>query len=62
MTKDHARFTSLLAVRSHMSTALPDQDEVLNAIRSAAQTLGHPPSRSEFKSGKGEKRKRKRKR
>jgi Homing endonuclease associated repeat len=36
-----------------MSTALPDRDEVLNAIRTAAQTLGRPPSRSEFKSSSG---------
>lgn len=36
-----------------MTTALPDRDEVLNAIRIAAQTLGRPPSRSEFKSSSG---------
>ena len=36
-----------------MSTALPDRDEVLNAIRAAAQTLDRPPSRSEFKSSSG---------
>ncbi len=36
-----------------MSTALPDQDEVLAAIRVAAQSLGHPPSRSEFMSSSG---------
>lgn len=36
-----------------MTTSLPDQDEVLNAIRAAAQSLGRPPSRSEFKSLSG---------
>jgi Homing endonuclease associated repeat len=36
-----------------MSTALPDRDEVLNAIRESAKTLGRPPSRSEFKSSSG---------
>jgi len=36
-----------------MTTALPDRDEVLNAIRTAAQSLGRPPSRSEFKSSSG---------
>ncbi len=36
-----------------MTTALPDKDEVLNAIRVAAETLGRPPSRSEFKSLSG---------
>jgi hypothetical protein len=36
-----------------MTTALPERDEVLNAIRTAAQSLGRPPSRSEFKSSSG---------
>ncbi len=36
-----------------MTTALPEQDQVLNAIRSAAQTFGHPPSRAEFISSSG---------
>lgn len=36
-----------------MSTTLPDQDEVLDAIRKAAQALGRPPSRREFKSSSG---------
>jgi len=31
-----------------MTTALPDRDEVLSAIRAAAQELGRPPSRVEF--------------
>ncbi len=30
-------------------TALPERNEVLNAIRAAAQSLGRPPSRAEFK-------------
>lgn len=36
-----------------MTTNLPEQDEVLHAIREAAKTLGRPPSRSEFKSSSG---------
>jgi hypothetical protein len=36
-----------------MTTALPEQDEVLNAIRAAAKALGRPPSRSEFKRSSG---------
>ena len=36
-----------------MTTALPERDEVLNAIRAAAQSLGRPPSRSEFRSSSG---------
>lgn len=36
-----------------MSTALPNQDEVLTAIRAAAERLGRPPSRSEFMSHSG---------
>ncbi len=36
-----------------MTTTLPDRDEVLVAIRAAAQSLGRPPSRSEFKSSSG---------
>jgi hypothetical protein len=36
-----------------MTTELPDRDEVLNAIRAAAQSLGRPPSRAEFKSSSG---------
>ena len=36
-----------------MTTALPERDEVLNAIRAAAQSLGRPPSRAEFKSSSG---------
>ena len=36
-----------------MTTRLPDQNEVLNAIRAAAKALGRPPSRSEFKSSSG---------
>ena len=36
-----------------MTTKLPDRDEVLNAIRKAAETLGRPPSRAEFKSASG---------
>lgn len=32
---------------------MPDQDEVLAAIRAAAQSLGHPPSRSEFMCSSG---------
>jgi hypothetical protein len=32
-----------------MSKALPEKQDVLDAIRSAARTLGHPPSRTEFK-------------
>ena len=36
-----------------MTTNLPEQDEVLSAIREAAKTLGRPPSRSEFKSSSG---------
>lgn len=36
-----------------MTTNLPEQDEVLRAIREAAKTLGRPPSRSEFKSSSG---------
>ena len=36
-----------------MTTGLPDRDEVLNAIRQAAKTLGRPPSRAEFKSSSG---------
>ncbi len=35
-----------------MST-LPESDEVLSAIRTAAQSLGRPPSRSEFKRSSG---------
>jgi len=36
-----------------MFKSLPDKQEVLDAIRQAAQTLGHPPSRSEFKAKSG---------
>jgi len=36
-----------------MTTTLPERDEVLNAIRAAAQALGRPPSRAEFKSTSG---------
>ncbi len=36
-----------------MTAALPEQDEVLNAIRVAAQSLGRPPSRAEFKRSSG---------
>jgi len=36
-----------------MTTSLPERDEVLNAIRAAAKSLGHPPSRSEFKAASG---------
>jgi hypothetical protein len=36
-----------------MTTALPERDEVLSAIRAAAQSLGRPPSRREFKSSSG---------
>lgn len=36
-----------------MTTPLPDKEEILNAIRSAAQNLGRPPSRSEFKNASG---------
>jgi HNH endonuclease len=36
-----------------MTTALPDRDEVLKAIRAAAESLGRPPSRAEFKSSSG---------
>lgn len=36
-----------------MTTALPERDEVLNAIRAAAKALGRPPSRSEFKASSG---------
>lgn len=36
-----------------MTTALPDRDEVLKAIRAAAALLGRPPSRAEFKSSSG---------
>ncbi|MBI3597270.1 MAG: hypothetical protein HY203_08980 [Nitrospirae bacterium] len=36
-----------------ISKSLPDKQEVLDAIRQAAQTLGHPPSRSEFKAKSG---------
>ena len=36
-----------------MTTALPEPDQVLNAIRSAAQSPGHPPSRAEFKRASG---------
>lgn len=36
-----------------MSKALPDKQEVLDAIRQAAKTLGHPPSKSEFKAKSG---------
>lgn len=36
-----------------MTTKLPNQDEVLNAIRSAAQSLGRPPSRREFMRASG---------
>lgn len=36
-----------------MTTALPERDEVLNAIRAAAKSLGHPPSRAEFKASSG---------
>jgi hypothetical protein len=32
-----------------MLKSLPDKQEVLDAIRRAAEMLGHPPSRSEFK-------------
>lgn len=36
-----------------MSKSLPNKQEVLDAIRQAAQTLGHPPSRAEFKAKSG---------
>lgn len=36
-----------------MTTALPERDEVLNAIRAAAKSLGRPPSRAEFKASSG---------
>lgn len=36
-----------------MTTASPERDEVLSAIRAAAQSLGRPPSRAEFKSSSG---------
>lgn len=36
-----------------MATALPDKQTVLDAIRRVAITLGHPPSRSEFKANTG---------
>jgi len=36
-----------------MTTALPEREEVLSAIRAAAQSLGRPPSRAEFKSSSG---------
>lgn len=36
-----------------MTTALPERDEVLNAIRAAAESLGRPPSRAEFKGSSG---------
>lgn len=36
-----------------MTTALPERDEILNAIRAAAKSLGRPPSRSEFKASSG---------
>lgn len=36
-----------------MTTALPERDEVLNAIRTAAKSLGHSPSRAEFKASSG---------
>ncbi len=36
-----------------MTTALPERDEVLSAIRATAQSLGRPPSRAEFKSSAG---------
>ena len=36
-----------------MTTGLPDKDEVLNAIRDAARTLGRTPSRAQFKSASG---------
>lgn len=36
-----------------MATALPEQDQVLNAIREAAQSLGRPPSRAGFKGSSG---------
>src|SRR6266404_5659357 len=32
-----------------MSKALPEKQDVLDAIRSAARKVGHPPSRTEFK-------------
>lgn len=36
-----------------MTTGQPDRDEVLNAIREAAKTLGRSPSRAAFKSSSG---------
>src|SRR6266478_6838835 len=36
-----------------MPKALPEKQDVLDAIRLAAQKLGHPPSRSEFKIDSG---------
>lgn len=36
-----------------MATELPDQAEVLAAIRAAAESLGRPPSRAEFKNHSG---------
>lgn len=36
-----------------MSKSLPDKQAVLDAIRRAAQMLGHPPSRAEFKAKSG---------
>lgn len=35
-----------------MSDNLPDKNQVLDAIRKCADQLWHPPSRSEFKTGK----------
>jgi len=36
-----------------MTASLPDQNEVLDAIRQAAKTLGRPPSRREFMTSTG---------
>lgn len=36
-----------------MTTVLPEQDQVLNAIRTVADVLGRPPSRAEFRSSSG---------
>ena len=36
-----------------MPKSLPDKQEVFGAIRQAAQTLGHPPSRAELKTKAG---------
>jgi Homing endonuclease associated repeat len=37
----------------HPAMSLPDQDTILNAIRSCASSLGRPPSRAEFMTSAG---------